>query len=129
MSKQKVEAAVAPKLDMKTLSGQVDRLGTIRAEKGSIEKEEKEIKRALSVVLAKKGDTLAGKKFEALVVIPDARIPNNKKLIKILGIDWFVENATVALGVLEDKLGNEDLDSVVTLVTEGGSPQIRTKKI
>jgi hypothetical protein len=129
MSKTTVVGAVAPKLDMKVLSGQVDRLGTIRAEKGVLEKEEKEVKKVLSEVLAKKGDTLAGRKFEATVIVPDARIPNNKKLIKKLGIDWFIENATVALGVLEDKLGNEDLDAVITLVTEGGSPQIRTKKL
>jgi len=129
MSSKKAAVAVVTKVDMKSLSGQVDRLGEVRAEKSKLEKEEKDLKSALSVVLAKKGDTLAGKKFEALVVVPDSRTPNNKKLVKLLGIDWFVENATVALGVLQDKLGNEDLDSVVTLVTEGGSPQIRTKKL
>lgn len=109
------------------LAGQVDRLGDVRAEKGKLEKEEKDLKKILAVALTKEGDTLAGRKYEALVVVPDARTPDNKKVIKALGLDWFIANASVALGVLSDKLGDEDLDKIVT--TGKGAPQIRTKKI
>jgi hypothetical protein len=127
MSKTKAAAAVAPKMDMKVLAGQVDRLGDVRAEKSKLEKEEKDIKKILDPFLKEIGDTLSGRKYEAVVVIPDARIPNNAKIIKEAGIDWFIANASVALGTLEDKFGNEEIDRIVTLGK--GAKRISTKKL
>jgi len=126
MSK-KAAAAVSTKPNMAILAGQVDRLGEVRAEKGKLEKEEKEIKKLLDPFMQNEGDTLSGKKFEAVVVVPDARIPDNALIIKELGIDWFIANASVALGTLEDKLGNEEMDRIVKMGK--GAKRISTKKI